>query len=48
LISIKEAICFEGIFRSISNEKIMKRFAEMKERHMLIPQRNIVIAPNEE
>jgi len=38
-------ICYteKEIFRSISNEKIMKRFAEMKERHMLIPQRNIVV-----
>ncbi|WVZ85931.1 hypothetical protein U9M48_032788 [Paspalum notatum var. saurae] len=34
-------ICYteKEIFRSISNEKIMKRFEEMKERRMLIPEK---------
>jgi len=37
-------ICYteKEIFRSISNEKIMKRFEEMKERRMLIPQKIVV------
>ena len=37
-------ICYteKEIFRSISNEKIMKRFEEMKERLMLIPQKIVV------
>ena len=37
-------ICYteKEIFRSISNEKIMKRYEEMKERRMLIPQKIVV------
>ena len=38
-------ICYtkKEIFRSISNEKIIQRLEEMKERRMLVPQKNLVV-----
>ncbi|KAJ3708972.1 hypothetical protein LUZ61_012677 [Rhynchospora tenuis] len=38
-------ICYveKEIFRSISNEKIIKRFEEMGKRRMLVPKKNIVV-----
>jgi len=38
-------ICYteKEIFRNISNEKIIKRFEEMKERRMLVPKENMVV-----
>ena len=38
-------ICYteKEVFRSISNEKIMQRLEEMKERRMLAPQKNLVV-----
>ena len=38
-------ICYteKEIFRNISNEKIIKRFEEMKERRMLVPKKNMVV-----
>jgi hypothetical protein len=38
-------ICYteKHIFRSISNEKIIRRFEDMKKRRMLLPTNNLVI-----
>jgi len=43
-------ICYveKEIFRSITNEKIIQRFEAMKKRRMLLTQKNIVVAANEE
>jgi hypothetical protein len=41
-------ICYveKEIFRSISNEKIIEWFEAMKKRHMLVPQKNVVVCLN--
>ena len=38
-------ICYteKELFRNISNEIIMKRFEEMKDRRMLLPKKNMVV-----
>ncbi|KAJ1265531.1 hypothetical protein BS78_08G082600 [Paspalum vaginatum] len=43
-------ICYieKEIFRSISNEKIIKQFEDMGNRRMLVPGKKVVITPNEE
>jgi len=43
-------ICYveKEIFRSITNKKIIQRFEAMKKRRMLLTQKNIVVAANEE
>ncbi|KAG2619286.1 hypothetical protein PVAP13_3NG140908 [Panicum virgatum] len=43
-------ICYvkKEIFRSISNDKIIQRFEEMKKRRMLLPRNIIAIALREE
>ncbi|KAJ1265154.1 hypothetical protein BS78_08G058000 [Paspalum vaginatum] len=43
-------ICYteKGIFRSISNERIIKRFEDMGNCRMLVPGKKVVITPNKE
>ncbi|CAD6258505.1 unnamed protein product [Miscanthus lutarioriparius] len=42
-------ICYteKKIFKSIKNDKIIKRFEDMKTRRMLVPRNNLVIASND-
>ncbi|CAN6242141.1 unnamed protein product [Urochloa humidicola] len=43
-------ICYveKEIFRSITNERIIQRFEQMKKRRMLVPKNNLVIASHEQ
>jgi len=43
-------ICYveKEIFRSISSDKIIHRFEDMKKRRRLVPKDNLVIAPHGE
>ncbi|XP_021306096.1 uncharacterized protein LOC110431360 isoform X2 [Sorghum bicolor] len=44
-----QMICYteKEIFRNIKNDKIIKRFEDMKTRRMLVPRNNLVIASND-